>query len=74
MPDTPVLVPDDVHNRALLEHAHPPDWKNPVPDGRYNLVVLGAGSAGLISSAIAAGLGGRVALIERISSPEQSTQ
>ena len=66
MRDKPVLVPDDAHNRALLENVHPPDWKNPVPpDGRYNLVVLGAGSAGLISSAIAAGLGARVALVER---------
>jgi pyruvate/2-oxoglutarate dehydrogenase complex dihydrolipoamide dehydrogenase (E3) component len=65
MPDTPVLVPDDAHNRVLLENVHPPDWKNPVPDGRYNLVVLGAGAAGLISAAIAAGLGGRVALVER---------
>ncbi len=65
MPEIPALVPDDVHNRALLANVHPPDWKNPVPDGRYNLVVLGAGSAGLISAAIAAGLGARVALVER---------
>src|SRR5213075_1212867 len=30
-----------------------------------NLVVLGAGTAGLVSAAGAAGLGGRVALVER---------
>jgi pyruvate/2-oxoglutarate dehydrogenase complex dihydrolipoamide dehydrogenase (E3) component len=32
---------------------------------RYDLVVLGGGTAGLVSSLIAAGLGARVALIER---------
>jgi pyruvate/2-oxoglutarate dehydrogenase complex dihydrolipoamide dehydrogenase (E3) component len=34
-------------------------------DGVYNLVVIGAGTAGLVSAAGTAGLGGRVALIER---------
>lgn len=32
---------------------------------RYHLVVIGAGTGGLVTSAIAAGLGARVALIER---------
>ena len=35
------------------------------PQGRYNLVVLGGGTAGLVSAAVAAGLGAKVALIER---------
>ncbi len=61
----PLLLPDDVHNRALLAHVHPPDWKNPTAAARYQLVVIGAGTAGLVSAAIAAGLGARVALIER---------
>ncbi|MBW2282428.1 MAG: mercuric reductase [Deltaproteobacteria bacterium] len=65
MAESPVLLPDDEYNRALIESVHPPDWKNPEPAGRYNLVVIGAGSAGLISAAIAAGLGARVALVER---------
>lgn len=59
------MLPDDVHNRQLLAHVHPPDWKNPVAADRYQLVVIGAGTAGLVSAAIAAGLGARVALIER---------
>jgi ribulose 1,5-bisphosphate synthetase/thiazole synthase len=42
-----------------------PNWANPEPAGRYNLVVLGAGTAGLISAGGAAGLGARVALVER---------
>jgi pyruvate/2-oxoglutarate dehydrogenase complex dihydrolipoamide dehydrogenase (E3) component len=49
----------------LLANTHPPDWVNPTPSGRYNLVVIGAGTAGLVTAAGAAGLGAKVALIER---------
>ena len=55
----------DEHNRRLVSNVHPDDWRNPEPDGRYNLVVIGAGTAGLITAAVAAGLGARVALVER---------
>src|SRR5213079_3799605 len=34
-------------------------------EGAYNVVVIGAGTAGLVAAAGTAGLGGRVALIER---------
>lgn len=61
----PALHPLDTHNRRLLENVHPPDWVNPEPRGRYNLVVVGAGTAGLVTAAGAAGLGARVALVER---------
>ncbi len=33
--------------------------------GTYNAVVIGAGTAGLVTAAGTAGLGGRVALVER---------
>jgi len=59
------IQPADVHNEELVANVHPADWKNPTPADRYNLVVIGAGSAGLITAAIAAGLGARVALVER---------
>lgn len=59
------LQPHDEHNRRLTSLVHPEDWKNPVPRSRYNLVVVGAGTAGLVCAAGAAGLGARVALIER---------
>jgi len=59
------IRPADAHNEALVANVHPADWRNPTPEGRYNLVVIGAGSAGLISAALAAGLGARVALVER---------
>lgn len=61
----PDVYPQDDHNRTLLEQVHPSDWVNPEPADRYNLIVVGAGSGGLISAAIAAGLGARVALIEK---------
>jgi pyruvate/2-oxoglutarate dehydrogenase complex dihydrolipoamide dehydrogenase (E3) component len=61
----PALAPLDTHNQRLLGNAHPPGWVNPEPAGRYNLVVLGAGTAGLVSAAGAAGLGAKVALVER---------
>lgn len=59
------LEPYDQHNQRLEAHVHPPEWTNPKPDGRYNLVVIGAGTAGLVTAAGAAGLGAKVALIER---------
>jgi pyruvate/2-oxoglutarate dehydrogenase complex dihydrolipoamide dehydrogenase (E3) component len=34
-------------------------------EGIYNVVVIGAGTAGLVTAAGTTGLGGRVALIER---------
>lgn len=49
----------------LLANTHPDDWTNPTPEGRYNLVVVGGGTAGLVCAAGAAGLGARVALIEK---------
>lgn len=61
----PRVLPEDAFNRTLVDNVHPPDWKNPTPTGRYNLVVIGAGSAGLISALVASSLGAKVALIER---------
>src|SRR5262249_54049167 len=63
--DEPLVLPDDQYNRTLLSHVHPAGRRNPTPSGRYNLVVVGAGTAGLVSAAGAAGLGGKVALVER---------
>ncbi len=55
----------DPHDAQLVANVHPADWRNPTSAGRYHLVVIGAGTAGLVSAAGAAGLGARVALIER---------
>lgn len=63
--EIPQVQPYDEHNRALVANVHPSDWTNPSPSGRYNLVVIGGGTAGLVTAAGAAGLGAKVALIER---------
>jgi len=65
MREPPVVLPDTEENRALAENVHPAGWRNPDPADRYNLVVIGAGTAGLVAAAGAAGLGAKVALIER---------
>jgi pyruvate/2-oxoglutarate dehydrogenase complex dihydrolipoamide dehydrogenase (E3) component len=54
----------DDSDRRLVANVHPTDWVNPVPRDTYDLVVLGAGTGGLVTAAGAAGLGARVALIE----------
>lgn len=59
------IEPKDAHNAELLRLTHPASWENPTPTGRYNLVVVGGGTAGLVAAIGAAGLGGRVALVER---------
>jgi pyruvate/2-oxoglutarate dehydrogenase complex dihydrolipoamide dehydrogenase (E3) component len=59
------VLPEDEHNAIAVSNVHPADWKNPEPAQRYNLVVIGAGTAGLVTAAGAAGLGAKVALVER---------
>jgi len=53
------------HRTTWTGRVAPEGWENPRPAGPYNLVVIGAGPAGLVCAAGAAGLGARVALIER---------
>jgi pyruvate/2-oxoglutarate dehydrogenase complex dihydrolipoamide dehydrogenase (E3) component len=66
MPETlPQLQPLDAFNTQLMRNARPDRWPHPEPRGRYNLVVLGGGTAGLVTAVGAAGLGARVAIVER---------
>ncbi|MDF1811887.1 MAG: FAD-containing oxidoreductase [Verrucomicrobiales bacterium] len=58
------VEPLDEHNIKLLDNTHPREWIDPEPDGKYNLVVIGAGAGGLVTAAGAAGVGAKVALIE----------
>ena len=62
---SPPVLPWDAHNQKLVSNVHPANWKNPTPAPRYNLVVIGGGTAGLVSAVGAAGLGAKVALIEK---------
>lgn len=60
-----MLDPADEHDSELLKQVHPADWTNPKPTGPYNLVAIGGGTAGIIAALGAAGLGARVALVEK---------
>ena len=60
-----MLIVDDPYDKQLIENCRPSQWANPIPAEKYNLVVIGAGTAGLVSAAGAAGLGAKVALVER---------
>ncbi|BAY62814.1 pyridine nucleotide-disulfide oxidoreductase dimerization region [Calothrix brevissima NIES-22] len=62
-----IIRPMDEYNQTLVSHVHPQDWVNPEPAKIYDLVVIGAGTAGLVVAAGAAGLGLglKVALIEK---------
>jgi pyruvate/2-oxoglutarate dehydrogenase complex dihydrolipoamide dehydrogenase (E3) component len=51
--------------RERLDDVRPVDWRNPVAAQRYDLVVIGAGTAGLAAARAAAAEGAKVALIER---------
>ena len=62
---TPLIQPNDEYNRRLVQNVHPSHWINPEPSGRYNLIVIGAGTAGLVTAVVAAALGAKVALIEK---------
>ena len=61
----PTQPRDDRIHAGHLENVHPERWQNPQPPRVYNLVVVGAGPAGLVAARGAAALGAKVALVER---------
>ena len=62
---TLLRTPQDDYERERRQNVHPAEWRNPKPAELYNLVVVGAGTAGLVAAHAAAALGAKVALIER---------
>jgi uncharacterized membrane protein YdjX (TVP38/TMEM64 family) len=42
-----MMLVDDAHDKQLIENCHPAKRMNPTPAGKYNLVVIGGGTAGL---------------------------
>jgi NADPH-dependent 2,4-dienoyl-CoA reductase/sulfur reductase-like enzyme len=56
--------PLDEHNIKLLNNVHPPNWVDPSPSpgSHYDMVIIGAGAAGLVTASGAAGVGAKVQL------------
>ena len=55
----------DAYEQERMESVRPSGWRNPTPAGRYDLVVVGGGPAGLVAASVAAAMGAKVALVER---------
>jgi pyruvate/2-oxoglutarate dehydrogenase complex dihydrolipoamide dehydrogenase (E3) component len=58
-------LPDDAAERERIDNVHPVDWRNPSPAPRYDLVIVGGGTAGLVAAQAAATQGAKIALVER---------
>ena len=56
---------DEGAERERIANVRPVDWRNPSPMPRYDLVIVGAGTAGLVAAKAAASRGVKVALVER---------
>jgi pyruvate/2-oxoglutarate dehydrogenase complex dihydrolipoamide dehydrogenase (E3) component len=65
MSNTIRVLPEDEHNALLVANVAPSNWPAITPSGRYNLVVIGGGPAGLVAALGASGMGAKVALIEK---------
>jgi pyruvate/2-oxoglutarate dehydrogenase complex dihydrolipoamide dehydrogenase (E3) component len=63
--NSPIATPQDAYERQRLANVRPVAWENPQILGCYQLAIVGAGPAGLAAAEMAAGLGVKVALIER---------
>jgi len=64
-PTIAAAYPGQRHDAEWRRLVYPPEYRNPSPKRRYHLIVIGAGPAGLVTAIAAAGLGAKVALIER---------
>jgi len=63
--ETAANVSADAYERERVANTRPAGWRNPQADGSYQLVIVGAGPAGVVAAELAASVGARVALIER---------
>lgn len=63
--ESDLKTPMDAYEAERLANVGPPNWSNSKPADRYDLVIIGAGPAGLVAAHAAVTFGARVALIER---------
>ncbi len=49
-----MMIVDDAHDQRLIENCRPARWVNRTPLGKYNMIVIGAGTAGLVTAGGAA--------------------
>jgi pyruvate/2-oxoglutarate dehydrogenase complex dihydrolipoamide dehydrogenase (E3) component len=63
--DASITAPQDAWEDKRLADLHPVAWANPKPEDRYQLVIVGAGSAGVAAAELAIAMGLKVAMIER---------
>jgi pyruvate/2-oxoglutarate dehydrogenase complex dihydrolipoamide dehydrogenase (E3) component len=63
--DTLAIPANDPAEHERIDNVRPADWRNPRPAQRYGLVIIGAGTAGLVAARAAAATGAKVALVER---------
>ena len=56
----------DEYNNEMLDNVRPMKWVDPKIDGndKYDMLVIGAGAAGLTAAAGSSGLGARACMIE----------
>ena len=60
----PPITEGDASDEGFLAEVRPRGWVDPKPADRYDLVVLGGGTAGLTAARAASRFGARVALVE----------
>jgi pyruvate/2-oxoglutarate dehydrogenase complex dihydrolipoamide dehydrogenase (E3) component len=65
MGENQTAAPLEYNNERLLDNVRPDRRTNPKAGDKYHLVVIGAGTAGLVSAVIGSSLGARTALVER---------
>jgi pyruvate/2-oxoglutarate dehydrogenase complex dihydrolipoamide dehydrogenase (E3) component len=63
--ESAAMLASDSAERERLDNVRPLDWRNPSPAPCYDLVIVGAGTAGLVAARVAATQGAKVALVER---------
>ncbi len=63
--DASITTTEDAWEEKRLSDLHPTGWINPTPASSYQLLIIGAGSAGVAAAEMAVAMGLKVAMVER---------